>query len=93
MYCGDDWRIKIYIYSSPWPERRECQRRRITSSFYGVIKTQEGNTKLPQHKPQSYRPERNDNKSTAITKEDLNPQFNALHFKEATMLKKVSKDK
>ena len=25
------------------------------------------------------RVEQNDNKSTAVTKEDLNPQFNALH--------------
>ena len=41
-----------------WPERRECQHRRIAQSFYliyGAIKKQEGNSKLPQHKPQSYR--------------------------------------
>ena len=34
----------------------------------------------PQNKSQSYRAERNDNKSTAVTKEDFkNLQFNALH--------------
>ena len=40
----------------------------------------EGNRKLPQHKPQNYRAERNNiNNSTAETNEGLNPQFNALH--------------
>ena len=38
----------------------------------------DGNTKLPQQKPQNYRAERSSN-STAETNESLNPQFNALH--------------
>ena len=55
-------------------------RRIIAKSFYGVLNQNiGGNTKLPQHKPQSYRAERRNNKSTAETKEGLNPQFNVLH--------------
>ena len=39
----------------------------------------EGNTMLPQHKPQTYRAERSNNNSTVETNEGLNPQFNLLH--------------
>ena len=47
----------------------------------GVIKTQEENTKLPQHKhkPHSYRAEGSDNKNTAVTKAAFSPQINALY--------------
>ena len=46
------------------------------------FKTQEENTKLPQHKPHSYKyrvKRTSDNKNTAVTKAKLSPQFNSLY--------------
>ena len=56
----------------------------------------ERNTKLPaQHKPQSYRTERSNNDITAQTNEDLKILIltHYVALKQATMLKKGSKDK